>query len=284
MKIGWDFGSDHIKISNLQSFPAKCSKVGNLLKSSNITIGNDTYYIGEGERDTEYRKVYRKNLIPTYAYSLATQNDNRFLVVAALPYTHYKQDKDVYANMLKGTWDVIINGISKRITVDDVIVYPEGIASVFGTNFEGILLDIGGRTTDAIQIYDENGIKRYENPLSIPMGTLNLYSDFIKSINSKGYDLRLNDAERILRKGFKYNGEPIDVGFAMDVFKEFVETVVSKLQVEYSLRSQDVMLTGGGSQLMFSALKKRLPNATLMPNPVFANAIGLKKVGDSVWH
>jgi plasmid segregation protein ParM len=71
---------------------------------------------------------------------------------------------------------------------------------------------------------------------------------------------------------------------AMDVFKEFVETVVSKLQVEYSLRSQDVMLTGGGSQLMFSALKKRLPNATLMPNPVFANAIGLKKVGDSVWH
>ncbi|HEY8804806.1 MAG TPA: hypothetical protein VIM42_06820 [Clostridium sp.] len=50
------------------------------------------------------------------------------------------------------------------------------MGSLVGSEFNGIIVDIGGRTTDIALL--EN--RKAKKPYSLPIGTLNLYWDFIK--------------------------------------------------------------------------------------------------------
>ncbi|GIW49221.1 MAG: hypothetical protein KatS3mg079_697 [Caloramator sp.] len=174
---------------------------------------------------------------------------------------------------------ISLNGIDKKIIIEDVEVYPEGLGAI-ESSFDGIIIDIGGRTTDIAEI--EN--MKVKNPFSLPVGTMNLYSDFIKVINDKhSLDLKINDVDRILRNGLKIYGEEKDISFALEVFREYVEKIISELQINYSIKTHDIKLTGGGAVLLAKAFLKRLPNAEIVDNPFFANAIGFKKVGESIW-
>ncbi len=276
MILGIDLGNYAVKVSNGNTFPSKVSRTPNLLKNTSVSVDGETFYIGEGTYDTEYRKVQKQSLLPLFYYALPSEPCK---VVVGLPISQYKQDKDRLRELLIQRRYIVVNGTQKRTVVEDVAVYPEGLAAVYGTDFEGVLVDIGGRTTDCVEVM--NG-KAY-NPFSLPHGTLNLYSDFIKAINSKGYDLKPEDADRILRKGLRYNGEPVDISSAMEVFRQYVETLVNNLQIEYSIRTRDVLLIGGGSELLYRAIKNRIPGATLMHESVFANAVGLQKVGRDLW-
>ncbi|MEW9924102.1 hypothetical protein AB2T57_06540 [Clostridium butyricum] len=123
-----------------------------------------------------------------------------------------------------------------------------------------------------------------ENPFSLPIGTLNLYSNFIKAINNEnGLDLSINDATRLLKTGLKVNGNEIDIRNHMIVFKDFVENLINNLKVEYPLSTLDIRLVGGGSIVLAKALLKRLPQAQIINNSVFANALALGKVGEKLW-
>jgi plasmid segregation protein ParM len=276
MILGIDLGNYAVKVSNGNTFPSKCSRTPNLLKNTSIAIDNETYYIGEGTYDTEYHKVQKQSLLPLFYYALPPEPCK---VVVGLPISQYKQDKDKLRELLMQRRYVAVNGVQKRTAVVDVAVYPEGLAAIYGSDFEGVLIDIGGRTTDCVEIISSKA----RNPFSLPHGTLNLYSDFIKALNTKGYDLQPEDAEKILRKGLRYNGEPVDMSEAMQVFREYVETLVNNLQIEYSIRTRDVLCIGGGSELLYRSLKNRIPGAALMHESVFANAVGLAKVGRYLW-
>jgi plasmid segregation protein ParM len=220
-----------------------------------------------------------------YAVSMSS-SDLTNKIVVGLPLSQYKQDRDVLRDLLLSTRinTIGVNGVSRKVCIDDVAVYPEGIGAVAGTDFEGIVIDIGGRTTDCCFVSDNVGVKKIKNPFSIPKGTLNLHSDFIKALNSRYcLDLPLDAADRILKKGLKIDGEQKDHSFAVDVFREYVEELVNSLQVEYSIRTQETLLIGGGCQLLYKALRNRIPAARMIDNPIFANAIGFKKVGEYLW-
>ena len=279
MILGIDLGNYAVKLSTMHTFPSKVSKVGSILKNTTVIVDGATYHIGEGGYDTEYRKAKKQNLVPLFLYALSLADANSFKVVAGLPVSQYKQDKDLLRELLIEHHAVAVNGAQKRIAVEDVAVYPEGLVAIYGTDFEGVLIDIGGRTTDCCEV---SGGK-VNNPFSLPKGTLNLYSDFIKTLNSRGLDLRLEDADRILRTGLKIDGEPLDVLPAMEVFRQFVTELVGRLQIEYSIRTRDVLLIGGGCDLLHQAIRNRIPAARTINNPVFANAIGLERVGRSIW-
>lgn len=127
-------------------------------------------------------------------------------------------------------------------------------------------------------------MKKVHNPQSIAKGTLNLYSDFIKAINSRYIlDLDINDADRIIKSGLKIYGEPVDIQFAIAGFKEFVNSLVNLLTLEYKISTQPISLIGGGAQLLYNPIKNRIPNARLIENSFYANAIGFKRVGCMLW-
>lgn len=129
------------------------------------------------------------------------------------------------------------------------------------------------------------GRRRILNPISIPTGTINLYKDFINKINNKlSLDLVMTDAERILKNGLILDGKKTNIDFALEVYKQFVDTLISQLNVEYSLRTNYISLTGGGATLLYKQIKNKLGDGVaIQNNPIFANAKNYYELGVSIW-
>lgn len=281
MIIGVDLGNYTVKVSTGNSFPSKCSKVPGIIGSKPFATDEGIIYIGEGSFDTEYRKVKKEHIRQMFLYAAASTGVQNIRAVVGLPLSQYHTDKDNLKALLlsRRVNDVLMNNKPQKVILDDLEVYPEGLGAIYGGGFDGVIIDCGGRTTDCCEV--QNG--KVSNPFSLPKGTLNLDSDFIKSINSAGLDLKPEDAGRILQHGLKIDGKPVNIEGAIDVFRQFVNDLVGRLQIEYSIRTRDVLLIGGGCSLLYQAIQKRIPAAQIIGNPVFANAYGFKRLGDDLW-
>lgn len=287
MILGIDVGNYSTKCSNGIIFSSKVATVGNLLGGDiEITLDNKNFYVGTGEFETEINKARKKNFINLLYTAIAlSSNDIENQVVVGLPISQYKQFKEELRERIKENWykDLIINGERRKIIITDLEIMPEGAVAT-ENNYEGIVVDLGGKTTDCCLLRKINNKRKVLNPLSIPVGTINLYTEVIKLINSRyGLDLNINDVDRILAKGLKINGETQDTEFILDIFKSFIENLINTLKIEYSLTTEDVTIIGGGGELLFKAIKNRIPQALLMENSLFANANAYGEVGEQLW-
>lgn len=271
MILGVDVGSYYTKSSKRVSFLSKVSLVENLSGSDDVTINNKRMYLGEGEFDTEYRKAYKESFLYLLKGAIEKSTDDKHnKVVLGLPLSQYKEDKDYLSNK------ILQSGM-----VDDVEVVPEGVVTV-PSDYQGMVIDIGGRTTDICLLINEGSVRKVKQPYSLPKGMLNLENEFINSINKQyGLDLLPRDADRILKNGLFIYGEKKN--FNMDAYKEFVEGVVGRVQVDYSLKTNNVILVGGGSEILYGPLKKRIPQAYLIKNSFYANALAYEGIGRGLW-
>lgn len=285
--IGIDVGNITCETNTGVLFNSKITDVEPLSHSDMLLIDRKTYWLGEGNYDTTYRKVDKVNYINFIygALALSTTTESNYIVLG-LPLSQYKEDKTALINLVLNNREktININGESKSIFIEDVEVFPEGVVTL-DDNYEGILIDIGGRTTDCALVINERGRRRILNPISLPVGTINLYTEFIKKLNNKfSLDLVINDAERIMNNGLILDGKKTNIDFALEIYKQFVDNLISQLQVEYSLRTNLVSLTGGGSTLIYNKLKSRLgEGVTIQNNPIFANSNAYYELGCSVW-
>lgn len=287
MILGVDVGNYNLNSSTGICLESRVSRSSTLFsKSPTIELFNKKIVIGEGEFDTEYRKVKKENYLQMfYAAVCLSTNDIYNNVVVGLPISQYKNDKDELMNLImqNSLMQGVFNGIERKIMIEDIEVYPEGIGTV-AQDFEGIIVDIGGRTTDICQVENINRKKKIINPISEPIGTLNLYADFIKSLNNTySLDLKLQDTERILRLGLRINGAEVDISNSKMIFTDYVDKIVNKLKIEYSANTLDIALLGGGSIILGKSIIKRLPNTIVINDPLFANAQAFKKVGEQLW-
>lgn len=258
--LGVDLGNYATKTSKGISFISKATHKKGIENNISIKSEGKVIYLGEGEFDTEYRKAYKKNLMYLLqgALELSTK-DKRNKIVTGLPISQFKEDKAY-----------LVNRIMQSGLVDDVEVVPEGVV-VVPRDYEGIVIDIGGRTTDICLIIREGNKRRLLNPTSLPIGVMNLETDFINNLNSSyGLDLKHIDAQRIIKNGLYIYGEKQIVN--MDIFKNFVEGLVDRVQVDYSIKTNNVVLIGGGSELLYQHLKARIPQVYLVKSSFMANA------------
>ena len=155
MILGVDIGNYATKTSTGTTFPSKCSQVSNILKNTSITTEQGTFHIGEGAHDMEYRKARKQNILPLFLYALSFESAS-IKAVVGLPMSQYKQDKDALKALLlsRRVYDIAINNKPQKVILEDVEVYPEGLAAIYGTDFEGVLIDIGGRTTDCCEVHN----------------------------------------------------------------------------------------------------------------------------------
>ena len=287
MILGVDIGNYNLNSSNGLSIESKVSRSNTLFSNSpTVELFRKKLIIGDGEFDTEYRKVKKENYLQMLYIAICLSTEENFNnIVVGLPISQYKADKDELINLIIQNSEMkgYINNQERKVIIQDIEVYPEGIGAV-DSNFEGILVDIGGRTTDICHIENINGKKKLINPTSESIGTLNLYTDFIKSINNDySLDLKLDDAERILRRGLKINGVEVDISNSKMVFADYVDKIVNKLKIEYSANTLDIALLGGGSIILGRSIIKRLPSSYVVDNPIFANSYAFKKVGEQLW-
>ena len=283
-----DIGNFATKDNLGNIFESKVSSVGNILSNKyDIVLNDELYYLGEGSYDTEYRKIKKDSYLKLLFGILALgSKETEVQLVVGLPLSQYKADKQKLIEMIMSNCYMFgsINGEEANYIITDVEIYPEGIAAI-PSDYEGIVVDIGGRTTDCCLTYIENGRRKIENPISLPTGTIKLYSELINRINSKfSLDLEISNAKRIIKNGLNLYGKKQDIAFIINIFKDYLEELIRQLNVAYSINSNNICFTGGGSLELRKPILKRINHAIISDNAVFDNAKGFYEVGCKLWH
>lgn len=284
---GIDVGNATCVTSTGILFDSKITNIEPLNKCEILKIDNSIFYLGEGNYDTTYRKVDKQNYINFLYGSLALSTNTVYnYIVLGLPLGQYKEDKAALTNLVLANREktVFINGIEKPLVIEDVEVYPEGVTTL-DDEWEGIVIDIGGRTTDCAMVVNYKDCRKILNPISIPSGTINFQTDLIKRLNTEyGLDLKTNDAERIIKGGLILDGKKEETTIIDEMKKDYIYNLKSNLQVEYSLRTNLISLTGGGAKTFYSELRGELGESiTLQENSIYANANAFGDLGESIW-
>lgn len=281
--VGLDIGNATLISSTGIIIDSKITSVEPLSKADKLVIDDKTYWLGVGKYDSEYNKVEKINYL-NFLYgllALSTETTHNFISVG-LPLSQYRENREQLTNMILSNNKKIItiNDIEKTIIIDDAVVFPEGVATL-KDDFEGIVVDIGGATTDTALVVNEYGKRKIINPISIPSGTINLYTEFINMINGKySLNLKVDDAARILRSGLTFRGKKQNIDFALKMYNDFSNSLISDLQRNYNLDINNISLVGGGAEIVYNPLKKIYSDAvSIQPNALTANARNFYELG-----
>lgn len=287
MILGIDVGNYSLKTSKEINIKSLVSKEENILGSGIVLeMDNQKFIIGEGNFETELNKSSKENFIPLLYIGIALSSTEEFnSVVCGLPINQYKDNHKnleelIERNKIK---TIKINGIERTIVIEKFKVYPEGIGAYYNlnSNEDIILIDIGGRTTDIAYIADN----KHQKSSTVAVGTLNIYKSIADVINSKySLDLRLKDIDRIIDRGaLTIDGEKINLSFITNILKSNFMKIKEDLDFKFNARTEKIVLVGGGAKLFSKAFMNRYSNCSIADDPIYSNAKGFKRVGESLW-
>lgn len=289
MKRGIDVGNYSLKEFPNINIKSLVTTEENILGSKICLEYEDkTYYIGEGTFETELNKSSKNNFLPLLLTGIALNStkDNLFQqVVCGLPINQYKANREYLEDMVLSSKvrNINFNGEPRKIIISDFKVYPEGIGAYYSLNINDdvIIIDLGGRTTDIAYIVD----KKLKESSTMAVGTLNIYKDIADELNGlHTLDLDILAAERIMNKGyFEIDGNRTDLSFITKILKRNFNKINDDLTMKFPVRTEKIILVGGGYKLFEKAFKNRYKNSYVADNPIYANAIGFRKVADRLW-
>lgn len=288
MIIGVDLGNYAVKSSEKIHFLSKISEIDNFTGDNRVVYNGKNIYIGEGEFSTDWNKSRKESTLPLLFTAIAmSTSDNINQVVIGLPIQQYKANKEDLKELISNNRCASIN--NRRILIENIEVAPEGASVYYNIPADIrediglkqlIVTDIGGRTSD-ISVFVNKKIVEVK---TIPVGMLNIYQDIIDYINSKYTEnFTLEDGEVVLREGLFLNGECKDVSFIKPILHKHFSSIYKEMQLKFNLNKGYVYLTGGGGNILKLAFKNRLKNLIVSQEPLFDNALGFKRVGESLW-
>lgn len=285
--IGIDIGNYNLKTSTGFIMPAKYTTKEKLLDNGISLIHNGiNYYMGDGLLETKLNKAEKQNILPLlYTAILESTGHPVVNVVVGLPVNQYKANKEKLKTsiMQNKVIKVRYKGIDRTLIIENIEVFPEGAGAYYSLDNKPkkcIILDIGGRTTN-FAVFENNKLVKAD---SKALGMINLYDSIRQHLNSNHtLNLNIEDIEVILREGFDLDGQQVDMSFIRDFVKDMIDDLMNELNLNYPIRTHKVLLTGGGSFLLYGVLKKRIESLERIDNYLFANAQGFRKVGLSLW-
>ena len=288
MILGVDLGSFSVKTSEKVTFLSKISEIDNFTGDNKIIYNDKILFIGEGEFNTDWNKSKKQNTLPllfTAIYRSTSDNINK--VVIGLPINMYKKNKDDLKQLILNNRCAKVNG--RELVISDIEVAPEGAAAYYNLSPEQIkkigsnqliIINIGGRTTD-ISVFEGNKIIDIQ---TIPVGMLNVYQNIIDYINTKyTQSFKLEESQDIIINGLLLDGEQKDITFITPILKNCFNSIYKELQLKFNINKGFILLTGGGSISLQQAFKNRLKNIITSNNCIFDDALGFKKIGESLW-
>ena len=289
MKRGIDVGNYSLKEHPGTNIKSLVTTEENILGSKTcLEYEDNKYYIGEGNFETELNKSAKNNFLPLLLTGIAlnsAKDDVLQQVVCGLPINQYKANSEILEELVLSTRvrEFKFNGEYRKIIITDFKVYPEGIGAYYSlnTNDDVILVDIGGRTTDIAHIVD----KKLKTSSTVAVGTLNIYKDIADKLNALySLDLDILMAERILDRGYlEVDGDKINLSFITEILKGNFSKINEDLSMKFPARTEKIILAGGGYKIFEKAFKNRYKNSYVADNPIYANAIGFRKVADMLW-
>lgn len=287
MILGIDVGNYSLKIDPGVNIKSLVSNEENILGSGIVLEYDDQkFVIGEGDFESELNKSSKQNFLPLLFTGIALASTDRFnQVVCGLPINQFKKNKTTLEALINDNKmkQLKINGKMREIVISDFKVYPEGIGAYYSldTNEDLIIIDIGGRTTDIAYICN----KKHSMSSTVAVGTLNIYKAIADKLNGEySLDLNLQMIDRIIERGsFKVDNLDVDLRFVTEILKGNFIKIKEDLDFKFPARTEKMVLVGGGAKLFGKAFMNRYLNCEVASEPIYANARGFKKVGESLW-
>lgn len=311
MIIGVDLGNVNVKTSEINSktnehvlFSSKICKDQNTLElrkpsdDNYFKYKNESCLVGEGDFQTDPNKLDKElyKICFLTALGRSTPKDcEEFQVVTGLPASHFNQrNKDRIKNEILNErfYTIELGGEIKTLIIKDLEIFPESAAPQYGMTEEQkvqvrysdlIIVNMGGGNTNIAYFKYSKGRKNLVKSSTIMSGSLNLYSDFINSINGEyALNKSLEDAEDVLVYGLEIYGEKQDLSFTKGIIEEHVDKIFKELNL-YPIKSSKVMFTGGACRTLKPLIQKKIKNCMFQTNYLTATAEGLKKAGEALW-
>lgn len=286
MILGIDLGNWNIKTSQGDIFPSRYTLVESILGATGDVLECEgiKYYMKDGKLENNYDKASKSTNEILLLYALAIQRENRFKVVVGLPALTYKNYKDKFKeNLLKlKMHNLKLDGINRQIIIEDLLVFPEGAGAYFSQISRPknqVIIDIGGGTTNIVSF--KGG--KLESCTTLGKGMIELYNRAREVLNSTyTLKLELEDIEIIMREGLKVDGEEVNFNFMKNIVDNLIDELMNELR-NFPIRTNRVLLTGGGSKLLKRSLSNKIKGLEVMEDYLFSNAIGFKNVGVAKW-
>jgi plasmid segregation protein ParM len=246
-----------------------------------IVIDGKEYYVGVGKPNTDTDKTDSEiNRVGTLT-TLALHGDGEFNIVAGLPIGQYKTQKEKFKKMmLSYNYNkVIFRNKPMNLKINNVIIVPQGVGALYSTSKKDgsyIVFDIGGLTIDVGYIdTDWNGSPTPQRTDTWYKGVVTLYPKIIELVNNKfGLTLEPNFAEHILREGLYILGEKQDTCFLQPLMNSYLDDMFEDFKRNYPCKNVPIYLCGGGATILELYFKQHFPQAILLKDSQFANAIG----------
>ena len=269
-------------------------------------INEATKLVGEAALNSKLAKglsqqekpAFEHDLLLIMAVYLLSERETNIQadIGVGLPLSYYRFQKQALYERLKSI-DVlvVVNEVEKRIRFNSIEIFPQGAGALLSYDklprgeYFG-LIDIGTYTTDffIIQIKNNVPFPIYEACGSIEIGMYQaekILANYYESIT--GVPLPRSRYGEILQKAIN-NECLIDMNkpiFLNDIYKvakrDLGDTLISHLQATWSEKTRMLnytIMAGGGANIFETMFKSYFPNVFALPNPIFANAIGYRKL------
>ena len=300
MIFGIDVGNDTTKNNKLNKFRSRISighkgvnkddikveyngkkyTVGS--KSGSLNLGNNKYFNID----------YNICLLTAIAKSTPEQNIEAKVVVGLPPEQFQSPTRDKLEEKINnlGEQKIIVyennKKVEKIITVVDGMVFEE-CAIVYSNpkkykNEKLLVIDIGGGSADISQ-FDGLELVKYS---TTKLGMLSLYTSMKTELNSKieNANLQSDAMEDILGKDtYEINEEVKNISFLHDIVDTHVREINNVITQNFDTANRKIRVMGGGADALIEPIKKYYPNAKVLDNAQFLNAITYKEVGVALW-
>lgn len=293
--VSVDMGNYNIKTNNNIIFKSTYEEYdykNELLNDDVIMYVDRKYVIGKGEFDNTKVKSQKKNTLPLFLNAIyKSLNGAEYAdinVVVGLPLKQHqnkqivKELKDNYEGLFE--FKYIANGSTKDIiyNINSVKVFPECLGAFYSINedMEGrdvLLIDIGGGTVNIALFIDGE----YEDSITLDFGTIDILRKIAdKAVRGKeGATFSSEDIIKYMKRGkIVWDGKVDNMEYVNVILNDFADKIVNQIKGKFPLyKAYEIMLSGGGADLLHSQLSNSI-SFRVIPNNVFANAIGFYNV------
>lgn len=293
--LGVDIGNHNIKTSEKIIFRSAFEEFDykhEILNDDVILYKGKKYVIGKGGFDNTKVKSEKKNTVPLLLNAIYQSIASSYLnlrLVVGLPLEHHKNKalikdiKDMYTGVFEFKYISGDNEVDVMYDVKEVLVFPEGLGAFYSLNedMDGrdvLLIDIGGGTVN-IALFSDG---EYEDSITMQEGTNDIYRQITSRANyeNTGAAFEVEHILKYMKRGkIKWDGKTDNMEYVDQIISKFSSDIENEIKGKFPLyKSYEIMLSGGGADLLKDGLDRYL-DFEVIPNNIFANAIGFYNVG-----